>query len=217
MKLKPTFPIPHKTLFPLLCGLLFFCHLHADNAGVISNYAGDPDGVAGNSGDGAAATLAELNFVPGVAIQPDSVLYLSDLRNNRLRKVDAAGVITHFAGDPAGSSGNTGDGGAATSALLNTPVSLVIDPTGVVYFSDMNNHRIRKIDSGVISNFAGDAISALPDNAGNTGDGGQAKIAKLNRPHAITLDSEGNLYIADSDNSRVRKVILGDVFLDGFE
>ena len=168
-----------------------------DASGMITTVAGD--GTRGYSGDGGAATAAQLNRPSGVAPDGAGNLYIADVNNHRIRKVDASGVISTVAGD--GTFGFGGDGGPATAAQLNRPAGVALDGAGNLYIADVNNHRIRKVDaSGVISTVAGDGT----DDYG--GDGGPATAAQLNRPFGVAPDGAGNLYIADSWNSRIRKV-----------
>ena len=137
---------------------------------------------------------------------------IADLDNHRVRMVGAATTtISTFAGSGPtglmpGAGGFGGDGGAATSALLNNPQGLAVDAAGNVYIADGNNHRVRRVDaSGSISTFAGSG-TAGPGNGGLGGDGGAATSARLNNPTGLAVDGAGNLYIADRFNHRVRKV-----------
>jgi len=157
-------------------------------------------GVAGFSGDGAAAIAAQLQYPEGIALDSAGNLYIADAQNNRIRKVDGvSGAITTIAGTVFGYSG---DGGLATLALLNFPTGIAIDGSGNLYIADSGNNRIRKIDSltGKISTVAGTGV------AGFTGDGALATSAQLNGAIDVALDSAGNLYISDWNNQRIRKV-----------
>ena len=109
----------------------------------------------------------------------------------------AIGVISTIAGT--GSSGYSGDGGAATSAQLNYPLGVALDSSGNVYIADYSNHRIRMITviTGIISTIAGTGSQ------GYLGDGGAATSAQLNYPYGVALDSSGNVYIADQNNHRI--------------
>jgi hypothetical protein len=169
--------------------------------GTITSFAGT--GVAGYLGDGAPAVDARLQYPYGVAVDSAGNVYIADYYNHRIRKVAAGtGIITTIAGD--GVAGSTGDGGAATSARLSSPLGVAIDAAGDVYIADWLNHRIRKITvaTGIITTFAGST-------AGFGGDGGVATAAQLQRPIAITFDAAGNAYIADEYNHRIRKVAAG--------
>jgi prepilin-type N-terminal cleavage/methylation domain-containing protein len=167
--------------------------------GIITTIAGN--GTNSYSGDGGPATSAELYFPQGMALDSAGNLYFADQRNERIRKVTAStGIITTVAGN--GTSGYSGDGGQATSAELNQPMSVVLDSSGNMYISDDFNARIRKVTAatGIITTVAGNGMS------GHSGDGGPATSAKLNYPEGIALDSAGNIYIADDGNYNVRKV-----------
>src|ERR1041385_2382242 len=113
-------------------------------------------------------------------------------------------VITTFAGT--GTSGFSGDGGAAVSAELHYPYRIAKDFSGNIYFSDMQNNRIRKIDtSGIISTLAGNGT------AGFSGDNGPALAAELNSPSGIAVDATGTVYFTDYNNNRVRKISTGGI------
>ena len=169
------------------------------STGNISTVAGS--GTSGFSGDGGAASSARLNFPRGVAVDGDGNLYIVDTSNHRIRKVDASsGNISTVAGS--GTSGFSGDGGAASSAQLNFPRGVAVDGDGNLYVVDTSNHRIRKVDAstGNISTVAGSAMS------GFSGDGGAASSAQLNFPRGVAVDGDGNLYVVDTSNHRIRKV-----------
>ena len=165
-------------------------------------------GEGGFSGDGGAATDARLNEPHGIALDGSGNLYISDRFNHRIRKVDASGTITTVAGSGAtgsGEGGFSGDGGAATDARLNLPRGIALDGSGNLYIADTKNHRIRKVDaSGTITTVAGSDDTGVF--GGFSGDGGPATDAQLAFPHGIALDDSGNLYIADTNNLRIRKV-----------
>ncbi|HEX9758433.1 MAG TPA: S8 family serine peptidase [Nitrospiria bacterium] len=168
-----------------------------DTDGTITTYAGN--GNRGYSGDGGPADLARLRFPSGVAVDIAGNLYIADTGNHRIRKVDTEGIISTIAGT--GSGGFNGDGGPATSARLDEPNDVFVDGSGNVYIADTGNQRIRRVDSsGTISTIAGIG------NRGFSGDGGPATNARLNNPRGVSLDSLGNLYIADSNNDRIRIV-----------
>jgi sugar lactone lactonase YvrE len=165
--------------------------------GVISTVAGN--GTYGFSGDGGPATSAQLASPDGVAVDAAGNLYIADGLNGRIRKVTADGVISTVAGN--GTYGFSGDGGPATSAQLRNPTSLSVDAAGNLYIADTGNYRVRKVSaSGVISTVAGDGA------LGYGGDGGPATFAQLNFPQGIAIDAAANVYIADTRNSRIRKV-----------
>ncbi len=168
-----------------------------DTSGVITTVAGN--GTEGFSGDGGAATSATLNTPIGVAVDAAGNLYIADAFNNRIRKVNAAGVITTVAGN--GDARFSGDHAAATSASLSAPFGVAVDKAGNFYIADTSNHRVRKVDtSGTITTVAGNGAE------GFSGDGGAARRASLNFPTGVTLDRAGNLLITDQSNHRIRKV-----------
>jgi sugar lactone lactonase YvrE len=163
----------------------------------ITTIAGN--GVQGFSGDGGPATSAKLDTPDGVAVDGQGNIYIADLRNSRVRKVSVDGTIATFAGT--GQPGFSGDGGLATSARLYAPEGVAVDGQGNVYIADRNNYRVRKVSpGGTITTFAGGG------KPGSLGDGGLATSATLRSPSGVAVDGQGNLYIADRDNSRVRKV-----------
>lgn len=164
---------------------------------IIQTIAGT--GVPGFSGDGGPAVAAQLNSPATVVPGPAGLLYIADVRNHRIRRVDAQGIISTVAGT--GRPGFGGDGGPAIEAQLNQPLGLTVDAQGNLYIADTLNHRIRKVDvEGRITTAAGNGRE------GYSGDGGPALEASLSRPVGLTLDAEGNLYIADVFNHRIRKV-----------
>ena len=167
--------------------------------GTMTTYAGN--GVQGFGGDGGPATAAEMYWPYGVASDPAGNLYIADSGNGRVRKVDfATGIITTVAGN--GATGDGPDGGLAVNTALTLPVAVALDSAGNLYITDNFDGRIRKVDAstGVITTVAGNGAM------GYNGNGIQATSAKLNSPVGIALDGEGNLYIADRLNSRIRRV-----------
>jgi len=165
--------------------------------GVINTFAGT--GAQGFSGDGGAATSAQLDSPTGIAVDASNNVYIADTHNNRIREVLAStGVINTIAGT--GVAGFAGDGGAATSALLNYPTAVAVDSAGNIYIADTNSHRIREIKSGTISTVAGDGEQFY------SGDSGLATAAGLDSPNGVAVDSSFNIYIGDTHNQRVRLV-----------
>ena len=172
-----------------------------DSSGNISTVAGT--GTRGFSGDGAAATAAQLRNPQGVALDGAGNLYIADRFNHRIRKVDSSGNISTVAGSA--TRGFSGDGAAATSAGLWGPWDVAVDGSGNLYIADRFNQRIRKVDSaGVITTVAGTGTRSFG------GDGSAATAAQLNGPRGVALDGAGNLYIADTNNNRIRKVARGE-------
>ena len=168
-------------------------------AGVISTIAGTGSILPPYNGDGIAATTANLNYPYGVAVDAAGNVYIADSYNNRIRKVNTAGIISTIAGS--GVSGYSGDGAAAISATLNNPTGVTVTPTGFVFVADYGNHVIRKIfPSGIISTVAGTGAAAF------SGDGGSALAATLQNPYDVAVDAGGNIYIADWYWSHIRKV-----------
>jgi len=166
-------------------------------AGIISTFAGN--GTAGYTGDGGQATAAEINNPIGISLDILGNVYIADGTNNCIRKINTAGIILTVAGT--GTAGFSGDGGQATAAELNTPHGVSFDAEGNMYIMDQGNQRIRLVNSsGIISTIAGNGT------AGYSGDGGQATLAEINYASWICFDMTGNLYIADSNNERIRKI-----------
>ncbi len=184
--------------------------LRVETDGSLSVFAGTE--FAGFSGDGDAAAAAQLNTPTGVAVTADDgTVYIADRANNRIRKVEVATrIITTVAGT--GSAGFSGDGGSAAAAVLNLPIDVAVDGDGNVYIADLDNHRIRKVTvaTGVIDTIAGSGPFGFGQ-GGYGGDNGPATAARLNNPVSVEVDGDGNVYIGDFSNHRVRKV---DVSMD---
>jgi len=158
----------------------------------------------GYSGDGGAAAAARLRLPAAIVVAANGDMYIADTGNDTVRKVTAAtGIITTYAGT--GTTGYTGDGGAATSARLSGPQGLVLAANGDLYIADTGNNVIRKVTAatGVITTFAGTGT------AGFLGDGGVATSARLNAPESVSISASGELYIADAGNNRIRRVSTG--------
>jgi trimeric autotransporter adhesin len=168
-----------------------------DTSGIITTIAGHVK--ESFSGDGGSATKAGLNFPTGVTVDTAHNLFITDQSNHRIRKVSNAGVVTTVAGN--GHDGFSGDNQAATMGSLNLPIAAAVDQVGNLYIGDTLNHRIRKVTkAGIIVTVAGNGIG------GFSGDGGPASKASLNSPSGLAVDLNGNLYIADTDNNRIRKL-----------
>jgi uncharacterized protein (TIGR03437 family) len=167
-------------------------------AGIISTYAGS--GTPGMSGDGGPAISAQLfptSGHNGIAIDRSGNLYIADGTNQRIRKVNTSGIITTVAGN--GTPGFAGDGGPATSAMLQEPQGIAVDSAGNLYIADSSNSRIRKVDTnGIITTVAGNG------NVVFAGDGGPAINASFGQPTGVTLDTLGNMYF--DDGRRIFKV-----------
>jgi hypothetical protein len=166
-------------------------------SGIITTIAGN--GTASFSGDGAAATNAELNYPYGVAVDKAGNVFISDRFNNRIRKVNTAGIISTVAGDGTASYG--GDGGPATNAQLNNPFKVNVDANGNLYIADFSNSVIRWVNAftGVITTIAGDGTATYG------GDGGPATAANLDYPGGVYPDDKTQtVYVGDNLNNRVR-------------
>jgi sugar lactone lactonase YvrE len=169
------------------------------NTNIITTVAGNGLGLFG--GDGGPATSASLHNPTGVAVF-NNLLYIADNQNNRIRRVNLiTGVIITVAGT--GAAGSGGDGGPATSAQLNGPYGVAVDISGNLFIADTNNNRIREVVGGTINTVAGNGT------VGNGGDLGLATSAQLYHPMGVAVDGSGNIYIADTDNQRVREVVSG--------
>ncbi|HEX4773046.1 MAG TPA: hypothetical protein VH351_19590 [Bryobacteraceae bacterium] len=171
-------------------------------SGIIRTVAGSGTVSSSNLGDGGAATSASLFGPTDVAIDTAGNLYIADTYHGRVRKVDSTGVISTVAGGGAPQPGadGLGNGGPAVDAVLNAPSGLALDSAGNLYIADAGNNLVRVITAGVISVVAGNGAPAY------SGDGGAAINASLSEPTAVRLDAGGNVYIAESGNSVVRKV-----------
>ncbi len=173
--------------------------------GILTIVAGN--GLLGFSGDGGPATSASLPVPVGVALDAAGSLYIATLR--RIHKVSADGIITTVAGN--GEDGFSGDGGPATSATFDTISGVAVDTSGNLYIADSHNQRIRKVGlDGIITTVAGSGDTGY-FNGGFSGDNGPATSALLSQPADVAVDAAGNLYIADEQNDRIRKVGLDGI------
>ena len=164
----------------------------------ISTYAGT--GTCGYNGNGGSATSTRLNRPRQLAFDSAGNLYVADTSNNRIRRIDKiTGIVTTVAGGGAG-----GDGGLAVNAQLNAPEGIAVNQSGNLYITDTSNNKIRRVDAttGIITTHAGTGSQ------GNTGDGGLATSALLNRPRRVIAydDVDGHIIIADTNNNRIREV-----------
>ena len=172
--------------------------------GIITTFAGSGPGgyySGGYSGDGGPATSARLNLPGEIAFDTNGNLFIADSQNGRVRRVDAStGIITTVAGN--GGFTFSGDGGLATAASLNHPAGVALDTNGNLFIADAYNCRVRRVDasSGIITTVAGNGEFSF------SGDGGPAIAASLWLPIGVRVDTDGNLFIADLYNHRVRRV-----------
>ena len=168
------------------------------STGQTTTFAGSP----GASGSANGTTAARFNQPRGLAIDVSGTVYVADYSNHIIRKITSAGAVTTLAGS-AGSAGSTNGNGAA--ARFNFPFGIAVDASGNVFVSDWGNHTIRKItSSGDVTTLAGTALTS--GSADGTG-----SAARMNRPCGITLDSTGNLYVADRFNHTIRKLTSAGV------
>ena len=170
--------------------------------GVVTLVAGNSR--AGFSGDGGPAINAQLNTPQGLALDSKGNLYIADSANNRVRVV-TGGIINTFAGTGSfslgGGPGQNNDGGPAVNGLLHLPMGVAVDSSGNVYIADTANNSIRKVTTdGIINTICGDTYP------GFSGDTGNAASAEVNHPSDVALDSSGNIYIADTNNARIRQI-----------
>jgi streptogramin lyase len=182
----------------LACGLLLLGSSVA-LAGTIDTVAGT--GQPDDSGAAGPALKTNVGEPFGVEVGPDGALYITEVRNHRVRRLDRkTGELTTVAGT--GKKGYSGDGGPATKAELFEPYEVRFDQAGNMFFVEMKNHLVRRVDAktGIISTVAGTGQE------GFSGDGGPATKATFRQPHSIALDNEGNIYIADILNHRIRRV-----------
>jgi trimeric autotransporter adhesin len=168
------------------------------STGIITTVAGN--GYSGYNGDGISATSARIGDPKGIAIDTNGNIYFTDPTTDRVRKVSSGGIITTIVGN--GIAGSSGDGGLASVAQVNNPIGIAVDGAGNIYIADETNHKIRKVDAttGNISTIAGTGVG------GYSGEGGLASSAQLRNPSGVAIDAIGNIYIADVNNQRIRKI-----------
>jgi sugar lactone lactonase YvrE len=177
------------------------------STGDIQTVAGN--GVAGYSGDGVAPTATQLNFPGGVFVDAQGDIFIADTANSAIREVVAAtGLIQTVAGTP-GTAGYSGDGGAATSAVLANPNAVLVDGSGNIYIGDTGNSAIREViaSTGNIQTIAGTPTKTCDDSqTPGCGDNGPATSAYLNFPNGIFRDAAGDIFIADTFDNAIREV-----------
>ena len=166
-------------------------------SGIITTFAGN--GAKERHGDGLPATEASILGARAVCMDRAGNTYIAEREGNGIRKVNANGVMSTVAGT--GEFGYSGDGGPALAATWGGPKAIRCDHDGNLLVVDTENHAIRRIDAatGIVTTIAGGRL-------GGDGDGGPAGEAAMDRPHGLEVDASGNIYIADSNNHRVRVV-----------
>jgi sugar lactone lactonase YvrE len=174
------------------------CRIRKVSAGVITTVAGD--GLCFYGGDGGSATSASLNPRDVAVDDSGTNIYIADTGNCRIRRVNS-GTISTYAGN--GTCAYAGDGGTATNASFYAPVDVATNGSGDVFIADEYACRIRQVSNGTIATVAGSAT------CGTAGDGGPATSASIDLPRGVGIDAEGSIYIADTGNCRVRKVSGG--------
>ncbi len=182
-----------------------------DANGIITTFAGS--GITGFSGDNGPAIYANFRGGSGVVVDPEGNVYIADASNHVVRRVSPDGIITTIVGIGPPTTftgfvegGFAGDGGPAIKARLKRPMGLAVGPDRSIYIADTNNHRIRRVGlDGIITTIAGTGT------AGFAGDKGVAIQANLNNPQGIAVDIKGNVYIADTNNHRIRRVGLDGI------
>jgi len=172
-----------------------------NTAGIISTVAGN--GIPGYSGDGGPATAAGFQSIVDIAIDGLGNIYIADWGDSRIRKINITGIISTVAG---GSTGAMGDGGPATAADIGYPTGIAADNFGNIYIAEFYGGWIRKVDTtGIITTIAGNGTSIC------SVDGGPATAAELYEPLGLAVDDTGNVYIADGECSRIRKVNVAGI------
>jgi sugar lactone lactonase YvrE len=190
-------------VLPLPDGSFYFSDLEAhvvryvDPQGIIHTVAGT--GERGDGGDGGPGTEARLNSPTRLRLDGQGRLYICDTDNHAIRRLDADGLITTVVGT--GTLGYSGDGGPANLAMIHTPYDVRFAPSGDLYFADTGNNVIRKVDAdGILTTVVGTGVP------GFAGDEGDARTCQLDRPSGVIFDGDGNLWISDTFNQRVRRV-----------
>jgi streptogramin lyase len=188
-----------RLLLAFACLSLAYQVTAAESAGTITTIAGT--GKPGSNGTAGVAVETNIDQPFGVEIGPDGALYITEVGQHRVRRLDMkSGQLTTVAG--CGEKGYSGDGGPATEAKLNEPYEVRFDRQGNMFFVEMQNHLIRRVDvkTGQISTVAGTG------RAGEEGDGGPAVKAQFRSPHSIAFDAQDRLYVADIGNHRIRRI-----------
>jgi sugar lactone lactonase YvrE len=172
--------------------------------GIITTIAGN--GTQGFSGDNAAAINAELDTPQGITITSDGRILIADTHNQRIRQIDANGILTTIAGT--GVAGSSGDNGPAIAAQLSQPRGLTTDAAGDVLIADTGNQRLRSINpQGILTTIAGSGTQ------GFSADGILATVAALNAPRSLAISNSGSIAFTDTSNSLIREIVSsGEIF-----
>ncbi len=196
-KFRPAWPISDTSGNEYIGGLNVIRIVNA--TGIINTFAGN--GIPAFAGDGEPASVAQFKGNAGMCRDNQGNIYVADMVDERIRRIDTGDTITTIAGT--GTAGFSGDGGPASAARFNYPNDIIADRQGNLYITDLNNNRVRRIDtSGTITTIAGNGTP------GYSGDGGPATAAELSHPSRVAIDCAGDLYINDGDSSRIRVVLL---------
>ena len=185
-------------------GVVLIAELHrvrrVELDGTITTVIGD--GQPGLEGDGGSASLARLAGNAGMALDGEGTLFIAERAAHRVRRIGPDGIVTTMAGT--GNAGSTGDGGAATNAQLNQPIDVDVDAFANVLIAELGGNRIRRV-SGQSSVAAIHTLAGTGE-PGMAGDGGAAVSAQLHGPQAVAVDTDGNVFVADWNNRRIRRI-----------
>lgn len=187
-------------------GTIYFTETHnhcirtISTSGILGTVAGTAH-VSGFAGDNGQALSASLNLPGYLHFDKNGNLYICDVGNARIRKINTSGVISTFAGN--GSPGFTTDNGTATQISINNPCALTSNKINEVYFTDLNNHKLRKVDA---TGYMSTIVNAGTVTTGNSGTFGQATYFKINSPTGIIIKSDYDIYFSDRDNHTIRMV-----------
>lgn len=171
------------------------------SGGMIATIAGN--GTAGFSGDDQAGSTGQLNGPIGISLTAGGELFIADSGNNRIRRLSGSTISTVAGNGTNSSATGIGDGGAATSALLNAPAGVAFDSAGNFYIADENNQRVREVTNGIITTAASLTVPAFG------GEGGPASDAVIGSPSGVAVDANGAIYFSDTTNYAVRKISDG--------
>ncbi|MGH3190973.1 MAG: DUF6531 domain-containing protein [Streptosporangiaceae bacterium] len=185
---------------PVSSGTYWNVSISADNLTTVAGRGGSDTCTIGN--DNKQATQSNLNF-PSTVRDPNGTMYIADTDNNRIQTVSSSGVVNTLAGSSAGTNGDSGNGGSATSALMDLPSGLFVDGSGNVYIGDTINNQLREVSGGIINGLAG---GVNPYGLQNDGNYGPALTSALAHPQAVASDADGDVFVADAANNRVQEI-----------